>query len=114
MSHFLRIQNIFETEGWHKTESNDTLASSPSIATPIGDEQDVTMIGANEKSAVEKVNDELSFHQRVLFLYDRHRQRCSRSDAMKLVMIGFELKGKIVAPKAKRRRRAEGGISIRC
>ena len=98
----------------NKTESNDTLASSPSIATPIGDEQDVTMIGANEKSAVEKVNDELSFHQRVLFLFDRHRQRCSRSDAMKLVMIGFELKGKIVAPKAKRRRRAEGGISIRC
>ena len=97
-----------------KTESDDTVASSPSIATPIGDEQDVTMFGASRKNAVETVNDKQSFHQRIHSLFEEQHRRCSRGDRMRLVMIGFELKGKILAPKAKRRRRAEGGISIRC
>ena len=37
-----------------------------------------------------------------------------RRGGMNLVMLGFELSGNIVAPRAKRQRRAEGGITIRC
>ena len=99
--------------------NGEAVGSPPSIVVPDelgGTNQDAADTDMNADASLPPTpskDGKTRFYKKITRVHRILSNERWRTD-MGLPMVGFELKGKILAPRAKRQRRAEGGISIRC